>query len=102
MIWEMFHPQMTEGHLGYLPGMLSERDPRSAREQINANYAHGGGWSPMAGFKLGAHNRLHYPGDPALEPLAQTWLRDELIILYDHSWVAIVQRDRSFEVSRLD
>jgi hypothetical protein len=102
MIWKMLHPQMTEAHLGLLPNFLSNRNPLSAREQLDLNYAHGGGWLPMGGFKLTEQNRLIYPGDPPLIPRAQTQLRDELIILYDHSWVAIIQHDRSFEVCRMD
>jgi hypothetical protein len=29
-------------------------------------------------------------------------LRDELILIYEHSWVAIIQPDRTFETCRMD
>jgi hypothetical protein len=102
MIWEMLHPNMTPEHLGLLPGMLDLDDPRPAKEQFDQNYAHGGGWDPFNGFELSVRNWLSYPGDPPLQPLAQLQFRDELIVFYIHSWVAIIQPDRSFEVCRMD
>jgi len=102
IIWAFLDPQMTPEHLGLLPMMLSEYDPRPAREQFDANYQHGGGWDPMKGFTLHDGNSLSYPGDPPLIPLAITKLRDELIVFYQYSWVAIIQPDRSFEVCRMD
>jgi hypothetical protein len=103
--WKMLHPQMTMAHLGFLPGFLSEHDPRPAREQYDTAYRHGGGWSPNnVVFTMGANRELisKYPEDPPLPPLAETTLRSETIIYYDYSWVAIVQPDGSFEVSRMD
>jgi len=102
IIWQMLHPNMTPEHLGLIPGWLDRDDPRPAREQFNEHYGHGGGWRPFGGFKLTAQNRLIYPEDPPLVPLAQAWLRDELIVFYEHAWVAIIQSDRSFEACRMD
>jgi hypothetical protein len=102
MVWVMLDPRMTPEHLGLLPMMLSEDDPRPAKEQLNESYAHGGGWRPFAGFKLKADNTLTYPEDPPLKPLAQLQFRNELIVFYDSAWVAIIQEDRSFEVNRMD
>lgn len=100
--FELLHPAMTQGHLGYLPGMLDASDPRPAREQFDEGYRNGGGWSPFKGHTLHADNTLSYPGDPPLPPLAQVRLRDELIVFYHHSWVAIIQPDRSYEIARMD
>lgn len=100
--WEGLHPDMTLEHLGLLPGWLDLDDPRPAKDQFNSNYAHGGGWRPMGGFKLHADNSLHYPGDPPLIPLAQCQFRNELIVFYEHSWVAIIHQDRYFEACRMD
>jgi hypothetical protein len=36
--------------LGLLPDFIDQNDPRSAREQFDANYGHGGGWHPIDGF----------------------------------------------------
>jgi hypothetical protein len=99
IVWTIFAPGVD---LGFLPDMLSERNPARAREQLHHGYAHGGGWDPFKGHELLADNSLKYPGDPSLPPLAQTKLRDELIILYQHSWVAIIQPDRSYEICRMD
>jgi len=102
MTWALLDSRMTPEHLGLLPGMLDPADPRPAREQFDANYQHGGGWDPFKGFTLRADNSLSYPGDPPTKPLAMTTLRDELIVFYQYSWVAIIQPDRSFECCRMD
>ena len=102
MAWFMVHPKITPEHLGLIPGFLSEDDPRPAREQIDASYGHGGGWRPYKGFTMGENHSLLGKGDPPLDVLAFTKLRDELICYYQYSWVAIFQPDNSFEVARLD
>lgn len=95
--------------LGFLPSFLSENDPRPAREQINENYAHGGGWHPFNGFTRTDDNCLVYPGDGTVYapdefyyPLAEAQLRDEKLYFYEGEWLSIVQPDGSFEVSRMD
>lgn len=100
--WHLLHREVTPETLGYIPGWLSEADPRPAAEQLNEHYAHGGGWQPFHGFTLGEGNILQYPGDPPIKPLAFARLRDEAILFYPYSWVAIVQPDLSFEVCRMD
>jgi hypothetical protein len=102
MVWEQLHPEMTFARLGFIPMYVDDTDPRSAREQFNDHYSFAGGWRPFKGHTLDADNRLHYPEDPPLIPLAQTRLRDELIVFYDHAWIAVIQPDRTFEVCRMD
>jgi hypothetical protein len=102
MQWVLKHPRMTIDHLGLLPDMISEDDPRPAREQFNTNYAHGGGWHPFKGHTMKADGTITYPGDPPLRVLASTTLRNETIHFYEHDWVAIVQPDGSFEICRMD
>jgi len=103
LMWKFLHPQMTWGHLGFIPNWLDDDDPRSAREQLDAGYRYSVGfWEPLPGQKLTNQNWLTYPGDPPLIPLAEAKLRDELILFYDHSMVAIVQPDRTFKVTRMD
>lgn len=97
MIWLMFHPNVD---LGYLPTFLNEDDPRKAAEQIDANYRFGG-WQSAQGFKLD-DLALKFPGDPPLHPLAMTKLRDETILLYPYDFVAILQKDTTFDVARID
>jgi len=98
MLWMVTDPRVD---LGFLPSFISEQDPRSASEQLNANYTHGGGWRPQPGF---THKdfALTYPGDPTMQPVAMTNLRHELICLYPHDYLAIFQPDGTFEVSRVD
>lgn len=100
--WEALHPSVTKEHVGLLLYMLNDSNPAPAREQLDHGYRHGGGWDPFPGFRLLPDNRLSYPGDPPTRPIAQCHLRDELIVLYEHEWVAIIQPDRSFEVCRMD
>jgi len=99
---ELLHPRVSPDVFGILPEFLDMKDPRPAREQLHERYAHGGGWHPMKEWKLEKDNSIRYPGDPPHEPLAQIKFRNELILIYEFSWVAIVQPDRSFEVSRMD
>jgi hypothetical protein len=90
--------------LGFIPGFVSEDDPRPVHEQFDEHYI--GGWDPMLpsakGWKLDQNNYLHYPGDPPLAPLAHAYCRDELILVYHPAFVCIVQRDGSFSVARMD
>lgn len=94
--------QMYEA-LGFIPDFLSELDERPAKEQINENYAHGGGWLPLTGWSFDPDTLImQYPEDPPYKPIAMAKLREERIILYPYSWVAIVQPDNTFEMARLD
>lgn len=102
MTWTFHHPRMTHEHLGLIPSFLIESDPRSAREQINEHYSHGGGWSDFKGFTLNDDNSITYSGDPPLPPRASLKFRHELVVVYDHAWVAIIQPDRTFSIARID
>lgn len=101
MIWKMMHRDARPEHLGYLANFLDERDPRPAREQLDAAYRHGGGWVRFEGFTM-LEDGLSYPGDPTMVLIAETKLRDETIRFYNGSWVAIVQSDGSYEIARMD
>jgi hypothetical protein len=87
--------------LGYLPGFLSEDDPRPAAEQYDNNYV--GGWRPQPGWEYApATMRARYPGDPPLYPFAMTMLRDERVLFYPHAYVLVLQPDDTFEMARMD
>ncbi len=102
MAWVMLmagvNPDYTPGEL---VDMLSDLDPRPAREQLNEGYQHGGGWCPMEGFTIDKEG-LHFPGDRALRPICMTKLRDETITVFEADWVVIQQPDGTFEVARMD
>jgi hypothetical protein len=101
MEWLLLHPKATYDMLGYLPDFLREGDPRSAKEQLNTNYPFGG-FQPFKGFKMDTDGNLLYPGDPSVPAIAETYLRDEVVRMYQYAWVAIIQKDGSFEVARID
>lgn len=96
------HPRSTLDDFGLIPYTLSSFDPASAREQLNNGYLHGGGWQPMIGFTMVEGDALWFLGDPLLQPIAELRLRDERIVIYAHSVIAVIQPDGSFEVSRMD
>ena len=103
MIWLGLDPRFDMEQLGYLPGFLSNDDPRPAREQFDANYQHGGGWRPYPDGEWTFDDpTITYPGDPPLSPIAMTTLRDEAIFFYPHALVMIIQPDDSFEIARMD
>lgn len=101
--WMLYHPHAAYA-LGSIPGWLDVDDPRPAREQLDEGYKFAGGWQPMQspGLKISDRNAMLYPGDPPQAPLAMAMLRDEVVILYPHGFVGIIQPDRSFEVCRMD
>lgn len=96
--WNTDHIEM----LGFLPMMIDGLDPRPASEQFDTGYQHGGGWHPQDRWILNKDNTASYPGDPSMSPIASAMLRDELILVYRHGYVAIVQPDRTFEMCRMD
>lgn len=100
--WILMHPKATPEMLGRLPSFLDIDDPRLAKEQLDSNYQHGGGWRNFEGFKVIGDMKIQYPGDPAIPPIAITYLRDERIVMYPHAWVAIFQPDGNFEICRMD
>ena len=100
-----FAPLVENGleMVGFLPEFLDLRDTRPAKEQFDANYRHGGGWSPQEAWTFDANDlTIKYPGDPRLKPIAITALRDEMIYVYPSGIVNIVQLDGSFEIARMD
>jgi hypothetical protein len=104
---EILNSQVNPEVFGKIPEFLDPKDPRPACEQFHQRYAHGGGWHPMKGWQLLEDNSIWYStGDEEdespLVPLAQIKFRNESIFIYDHAWVAIIQPDRSFEISRMD
>jgi hypothetical protein len=90
--------------LGFVPSFFDLNDPRPAKEQVDENYQHGGGWYPMQ--KVTAVPEIpfafKYPGDPVFLPMAIAKLRSEIIVLYHAGFLGIWQRDGSFEISRVD
>jgi hypothetical protein len=98
-------PKTRFEDLGLLTLMLDDSDPRTASQQFDEHYC--GGWFPSQG--INGTGKMHptnftfsYPGDPPLRPIAMTKLRDEIVVFYDHGFVAIFQPDGKWEMARLD
>lgn len=106
MIWTGTYPEFHPEVLGLIPSFLSESDPRPAKQQLDDNYRHGGGWHPTQGFRLdlpgGGKLISPYEEDMPLRPMAMSRLRDEVLIFYESSFLLILQLDGSFEVARVD
>lgn len=86
---------------GLIPGFLDADDPRGAKEQFNAKYI--AGWHPFNGFEWDSETGvLSYKGDPPMKPISSILFRDEMIVLFDYSWVMVVQPDKSWEICRMD
>lgn len=98
---KFLHPLVTMYHVGQIPFWLSEENPKTAAQQINDGYPFGG-WRHFEGFVLREDNTIKFPGDPAMKPIAEMKLREELILVYQSDWVAIIQPDRTFEICRID
>lgn len=99
--FQILSKNWSEERLGFIPEFLTEGAGKAA-EQFAVNYAHGGGWNPLQGWKHLGKYKMYYPGDPAMLPGAKAQLGDEVICVYDHAWVCIFQLDGSFEMGRMD
>lgn len=109
-------PEITREHLGLIPYMLNSDDERTAAQQFDAAYQHGGGgWRPMQHWVLRPNDNIEYrPADdpdfeedeghdPPLSPIAEIfWGREERVLIYDYGWVCIIQPNGAFEVARMD
>ena len=100
-VWQPLTPQ-----LGMLSSLIYPAEV-SVKEQIEQNYAHGGGYVTTPGFTLELPNegdtaQLLYPGDPPIAEISRCRIDEELVIVFDYAFVAIVQRGGAFEVARMD
>lgn len=88
--------------VGYIKYFASQELDVPLRDQFNAAYSFGGGWNPFEGFEMLEDKSLKYPEDPPLRPLAVASFRNQKVYAYSYGWVAIVEEDGTFEVSRMD
>lgn len=91
-----------ENAVGFLPNIFHAGDPRNAREQIEDRYNHGGGWFELKGVTMAGDRSLRGVGPGKFPVLAEAKLRDETILVYPSAYVAVVQPDGSFAVTRMD
>lgn len=113
LVWTLKHPQASIEMFGFLPSFLDEADPRTAAEQFQERYAHGGGWEPfqvgkitvpnLQGFQFLPNGNLKYPGDPQVHLLGEARLHNkETIRIYEFAWVAIIQDNGYYGIMRMD
>lgn len=57
----MIHPSVTREDLGLIPFWIDPDNPASARDQLDAEYQHAGGWRPFQGHTLLPDDSLSYP-----------------------------------------
>lgn len=105
--WFALDPRVTPEHLGFIPSFLDDADERPLAEQIDAHYAHGGGWRSHPHLERWSFDEetlaLRYAGDDdPYQPIAACTLRGEVLLLYPSSWVLILQPDGKFDISRID
>lgn len=94
-------PDMHPEDVGFIPTFLDLDDPRPAAEQFQERYVWGG-WRHQDGFTAASRFCLNYPGDPMMRPIAAIPFRDEMVMIYRHGYVAIWQKDGTFEACRMD
>ena len=82
---------------GDLPTLLDDTDKRGGAEQFGER------WEPLGDAWRLEGSALHGAGR-AFELLGAIWLRaaNELVMVFEDGFVAIVQSDRSFEVAWIE
>jgi hypothetical protein len=101
---EFAHPSMSiEDIVGNIRYFASESHKDKLSEQFDKAYSFGGGWRPFPGFTMDKDDgTITYPEDPPFKPLAVSKFREQTVYVYNYGWVAIVEPDGSFEISRMD
>jgi hypothetical protein len=92
-IW-LLRPGFTLEQFGELPSYLDETDERPAVEQFGKR------WCPIDELFWLDGSALHSNGG-VHEVLGAIHLRHELVMVFEDELVAVVQSDRSMEVSRI-
>jgi hypothetical protein len=100
-VWLYDDDKVTPEFVGAIPSWINAKDPTHLKDQINRNYAHGGGWHDFGGFKASLDEDLYmnikYPGDPALREVARGMVyregfkRMDIVLMFPHSWVAVLE-----------
>ena len=77
---------------GMILGWIDPNDNTPMWEQIDRNYAHGGGWNDFDGFRVVAGDKdtpyvIQYPGDPVHTEVSRIMLDDEILVIFNYSWV---------------
>lgn len=108
-IWHIQEQRFSPKMLGFLPDLISNLYPGNVAEQLERNYAHGGGYRDLTKLEPGKwtfnkrNKTLRYRGESDIfNPLASVQIKDEMVYFYKYSLLAIVKPDGSFAVTRVD
>jgi hypothetical protein len=102
--WAHQH-RLTYDALGWIPQFLHTDDDRPAKEQIDANYQHGGGWHEAnedGHWKITENGLQGDPDDPPYKMVASCRVGADEVMLFDSGWCAITHPDGTMNVARLD
>jgi hypothetical protein len=111
-----------ENAVGLVCDFFDVNDTRPAKEQLDDRYSHGGGFDPLRGFIMLIDGSIMYPdysednedGDDELDKdedevegeilpvLATATLHGERINIYPGGYLAIIQSNGDFAVTRCD
>ena len=95
---------MIGGHIddwGFIPSFLSENNPKTAIQQLNDGQP--GGQNKFEGFKFDPERKLlTYPGDPPMKVMSELHFKNDIIMLFPHAWILVLQPDGKWEVARCD
>ena len=90
---------------GFIPMMLTLHSEFPLWQQVHEGYTHGGGWNDFDGFEVTQDDdgkyMMQYPGDPAYIERDRIVVGDEMLVLFDYSWVLWVKGDEQ-KVARID
>ena len=88
--------------LGLLPEIITDKDSRPVREQIEDRYVYG--WEPMEGFTFDPMSAtLTYKDGEQMFALAYAAVRNEVVVLYESAILLVFNRtDNTYDVIRID
>ena len=86
---------------GLIPSFLNEASDAPTIKQLDAGQP--GGWRKFDGFTFDAkHEILSYPGDPPMKAMSKILFNNDIIMLFPHAWVLVLNADNRWEVARMD
>ena len=88
--------------VGVLPYWVRADDERTAKAQLQANYAFFMGWDTWEEMVWHEDGSYDYPGDPTQYPLVKGSLRGQDIYIYRNSFVAVHDPQAGWAMTRMD
>lgn len=108
-LWTLYDHRFGREVLGLLPALISNEYFGNVAEQLERNYAHGGGYRDLTKlepdkwvFNKRKKTLRHRAERSTFKPIASTQIKDEQVYFYQYALLAIVKPDGSFAVTRVD